>query len=152
MKSGNYAEYDHWIYEKCSLNDIRDKYIYLGNYTDYYNRLGECIKYFYNSSSQKIISINDSNFYYPVEQHGNANMNEIMYAVFIVACHNTSYNNYSCYDKSTINNKVMEAFIYKLYFLSNYIELNNYKEPLIYYYQRVTNVFNVFSYIKSFKF
>ena len=36
----------------------------------------------------------------------------------------------------------MEAYSYKLYFLSNYIELNNYKQPLIYYYQRVANLFN----------
>jgi hypothetical protein len=40
----------------------------------------------------------------------------------------------------------METSIYKLYFLSNYIELNNYKEPLIYYYQIFSNVFNGGSY------
>jgi hypothetical protein len=31
LKSGNYFEYDHWIYDKCSLYDINDKYIYLEN-------------------------------------------------------------------------------------------------------------------------
>ena len=40
----------------------------------------------------------------------------------------------------------MDAYIYKVYFLSNYIDLNNYKEPLIYYYQRITNLFNEESY------
>ena len=146
LKSGNYFEYDHWIYDKCSLNDINDKYIYLENYTEKYNKRGVCIEYFYNSSSKKIITVNDSDFSYPIEQHGNSNINEIMYGIFIIACQNNSYNNFSCYDKLTIYNKIMEAYTYKLYFLSNYIELNNYKEPLIYYYQKVSNLFNGISY------
>ena len=142
LKSENYSDFDHWIYDKCSLYDINDKYIYLRNYTENFDNNGICIKYFYNSSSKKIVTINDSDFSYPVEQHGNSNTNEIMYAIFIVACQNNSFNNFSCYDKLTIYNKIMETYFYKLYFLSNYIELNNYKEPLVYYYQIVSNLFN----------
>ena len=72
MKSENYSDFDHWIYDKCSLYDIKDKYIYLKNYTENFDKIGACIKSFYNSSSKKIISINDSDFSYPVEQHGNS--------------------------------------------------------------------------------
>ena len=146
LKSGNYFDYDHWIYDKCTLYDINDKYIYLKNYTENYNKRGACIKYFFNSSTKKIITINDSDFSYPVEQHGNTNLNEIMYAIFIIACQNSSYNNYTCYDKLTIYNKIMEAYNYKLYFLSSFIELDNYKEPLVYYYQRISNIFNGLTY------
>ena len=140
--------YDHWIYDKCDgENDAKETYKYIkeNGFIKRYEK-AFCIKQYYNSSSQEIIDLNNINFQYPLLAHGNSNPNEILYGIFLQRCQNNSINNFTCYDNNTIDSLALTAYSYSVYFLEQYIDINNYENPLVHFFYRLTNHINKGSY------
>ena len=143
----NRTLFDHWIYGQCDENDIKE---HLNDLKDYkYNyKFGYCVKQFYNSTSKKFYNLNDEGFYYPYLQHGSSRDDSIHYGLLILKCQNNSYydNNYNCYDNENISKYLIDSVGYNVYFLDKSIFINDYKNPLHYYFTRVLNLFNDKSY------
>ena len=146
LENNNEEIYDHWIYDYCD-DDANETYKYIKE--NGFNKRYEkafCIKKFYNSTTQEIIDINNINFQYPQLAHGNSNPNEILYGIFLQRCQNNSLNNFTCYDNNTIDSLALTAYSYSIYFFEQYIDINNYKNPLVHFFYRLTNHINKGSY------
>ena len=145
-KNNNESNYDHWIYGKCEKKDAGDKYKYLYNFSEYFEN-GFCIKGLYNSTLKKVFYDNESEFYYPTQEHGASNVNEQYYGIFIQRCQNNSeINNFECYSENEIDEIVYLSDSYSIYFVDQYIDIENYKNPFVYFYHQITNSINKVSY------
>jgi len=133
--SENRENYDHWIYEKCTENmNNLNKYKKIKNILDIndYTTNSFCISKFYNSTSQNITLYNDTkNFQYPYIKHGMSNSNGTYYIIYFQKCINSTINNYSCVSEEEID-EYLETYggILGFNFLNNYIDINNYKNPI----------------------
>ena len=148
LSNNNESSYDHWIYEKCDGSEANDKLDYLDEiFKSRFFKNGLCIKAFYNATNKELIYKNDSNYQDPILAHGNSNPNEILYGIFIQRCqNNTIINNNKCSDVNTIELDISTAFEYSIYYLEQNFDISNYKNPLKYFYYRLTNHFNNVSY------
>lgn len=146
LANNNESNYDHWIYDRCDNDDIEDKIEYLEDYEELY-RFGMCIKQFYNSTSKKTINISDTDFSYGFMQFGASNPNEIFYGIYIKRCENGSnIHSFSCYDKTTIDNYIKNAYNYSILFLDQNINVENYNTPIQYFFHKINNDINSESY------
>ena len=146
LANNNESNYDHWIYDRCDNGDIEDKKEYLADYEELY-QFGMCIKKFYNSTSKKIINISDTDFTYGFMQFGASNPNEIFYGIYIKRCENGSnIHSFSCYDKTTIDNYIKNAYNYSILFLDQNINVENYNTPIQYFFHKINNDINSESY------
>ena len=148
LSNNNESIYDHWIYEKCDGSEAKDKLKYLDEtFKSRFVKNGLCIKAFYDATNKEIIYINDSKYKDPILAHGNSNPNEILYGIFIQRCQNNSIiNNNKCSEINTIELDISTAFEYSIYYLEQNFDISNYKNPLKYFYYRLTNHFNNVSY------
>ena len=146
LANNNESNYDHWIYDRCDNNDIEDKKQYLNDYEELY-QFGICIKQFYNSTSKKISNISDNDFNYGFMQFGASNPNEIFYGIYIKRCENGSnIHSFSCYDETTIDNYIKNAYNYSILFLDQNINVENYNTPIQYFFHKINNDINSESY------
>jgi hypothetical protein len=145
-KNNNESNYDHWIYGKCEKKDAGDKYKYLDNFTEYFEN-GFCIKGLYNSTLKKVFYDNESEFYHPTQEHGASNVNEQYYGIYIQRCQNNSeINNFECYSENVIDEIVYSSDIVSIFFVDQYIDIENYKNPFVYFYHQISNKINKVSY------
>ena len=145
-KNNNESNYDHWIYGKCEKKDAGDKYKYLDNFTEYFEN-GFCIKGLYNSTLKKVFYDNESEFYHPTQEHGASNVNEQYYGIYIQRCQNNSeINNFECYSENEIDEIVYSSDIVSIFFVDQYIDIENYKNPFVYFYHQISNKINKVSY------
>jgi hypothetical protein len=148
LENNNEEYYDHWIYDSCEGEiDANEtiKYIKENGFLSRYNK-AFCIKQFYNSTTKETIDTKNENFKYPSLAHGNSNQKEILYGIFLQRCQNNTLKNYICYDNETIDSLALTAFSYSIYFLEQYIDINNYENPLVHFFYRLTNHINKGSY------
>ena len=123
------TKHDHWIYESCNistfpsdiLNDISDT-------IDTFKR-GVCLSKYFDKSTGKVISINDTTFKYPSIEHGSSNPNSVYYGIMIQMCKNSSYNNNSCYPQDIIEKYVTSLDGYLIYFVDNTVNFHDYNNP-----------------------
>ena len=130
-------EIDHWIYERCDEYDFSNKYFFKNieilNYSNYI-----CIKKLFNATLNKTFNQNDNQFRYPQIKHGEENELNSMYYIGIFKCINYSYNNNNCYNDNNIDNLIQKGKIYlsfKIHYLENYIDIENYKNPIEYFFR-----------------
>ena len=128
--NGNRTNFDHWLYKPCKGIKIKnEKIINLVNYELYNSSL--CVTKFYNSTSNTFLSINDSNFNYPILKHGTSHPNRTYYAIFFQRCINSTLNNNNCKSEEEINNYISEHTNIGLNILNQEIEVLNYKSPFV---------------------
>jgi len=138
--------YDHWIYESCNNQHIGNLKDYLDDYeTSFYN--SHCINKFYNKTTKKIISINDSNFKYPIVEHGSSNPNSNPYGIYVLRCQNNSdLNKTDCDDENISDKKAIEIDTIHIFFIDHYIDVTNYRYPLTNFYHKISNKIALSSY------
>jgi hypothetical protein len=144
-------DFDFWIYEKCDESDAGNKYKYLENYTQNFKN-GLCIKKFYNSSNKQVYSISDKEFNYPTLEHGASNINEKFYGLFIQRClpkKKSLFNVSNCHNTSYSDDLMISSSMYSIYFIDQNIDTENYKNPLKYYYHKISNRLSTTSYTKN---
>ncbi len=127
---GNRSNFDHWVYKPCKNIKIKEQKII--NLIDYeiYN-LSLCISSFYNSTSNTFLSINDSNFNYPILAHGTSHPNKTFYGIFFQKCINSTLNKNNCKSEEEINHYISQHTSIGINLLNHEIEVLNYKSPFI---------------------
>ena len=144
-------DFDFWIYEKCDVSDAGIKYKYLVNYTKEFQN-GLCIKKFYNSTEKQVYNISDKNFHYPTLEHGASNPNEKFYGLFIQRClpkKKSLFNVSDCYNTSYSDELMMNGSMYSIYFVDQNVDIENYKNPLDFYFHKISNRLSTTSYTKN---
>ena len=144
----NISKYSHWIYEECEISD-------LGNYYNTYsqNQIDNltnslCITKYYDKDLNKVINKNDNNFIYPTLKHGASQHNNFEYGIYFQRCQNHSViNNNNCYSKSDQDKFIKKIIGYEIYFIDHSIDVENYKNPIIYSIHRITSEINANSFV-----
>ena len=142
----NETSFDHWIYGTCDEYDLQDKFKYLEGFIDYFKK-GFCIKKFYNSTLKKSFNINESQFTHSFIAYGASNPNEIFYGIWIKRCQNNSIlNDNFCLPENQIDQIILNSFNYSIIFIETNVDVENYKNPLQYFYHKINNDFSNTSY------
>ena len=148
----NRTLYNHWIYGLCDNSDINDKIKYMDDEKLFKFKNSYCIKYYFDKDLLKLFSIKDEGFKYPYLEHGQGNENSIYYGIYIQFCENNSYYNNEI-NKCKEKKDLLEFFNilngYAIYFLDKNIDINSYKEPFKYFYNKISNNINLISYTSN---
>ena len=138
--NSNLTQYSHWLYGNCVDDDIKDLKD-LKNIKDLINqefpKKSACIRKYFDSETQKYYNSTDKNFQWPSLLHGCSNNNSSNYGIIIEKCRNDSLKT-NCKSKSEID-KYLEHLFTILYFVDNYIEVLDYKNPISKYLYKLTN-------------
>ena len=145
-KNTDLSLYDHWIYEPCNnqhLGNLKDTLNH--SETSFYK--SRCINKFYNKTTKKIISLNNSDFKYPTIEHGSSNPNSNPYGIFILRCKNNfKLNKTNCDDEKISDKKVIELDSINIFLIDHYIDVTNYSYPLTNFYHKISNKIALSSY------
>ena len=144
MEDKSLKKVDHWIYGLCDENvskGIND----LIEFKEY--KESACIKKYYSSLKKEYYDINDINFKWPILSHGISNPNVKTYHIIIDKCSQDTLD--LMFDKKYTckNDSEMEIFFSgnhgcELYFIDEYIDVSNYKEPNKKFFYRIENTFS----------
>ena len=148
----NRTLYNHWIYGLCDNNDINDKIKYIDDEKLLNFKKSYCIKYYFDKDLLKLFSIKDEGFKYPYIEHGQSNEKSIYYGIFIQFCENNSYYNIEinkCKKKEHLFDFLNKLIGYCIYFLDKNIDINSYNEPYKYFFNKISNNFNLISYTSN---
>ena len=147
MEDNNPLNYDHWIYEYCNIGDgINEEENILINQAYSKEKHVFCITKFYNKTTKIITEKKNNTFKYPTIEHGTSNPNLIYYGIIIQKCQNNILNNFSCNDDETMNNNIIKASKYSVYFLDNYVDLEKSTESFYSFLTKVSTVLSLNTY------
>ena len=148
----NRTLFSHWIYGLCDNNDIKEKISLLDNQQELMYKKSYCIKYYYNKDSAKLYGLNEKGFKYPTIERGQSNENAIYYGIFIQGCDNNSYYDVKfneCQSKENLMTYLNKLNGYCIYFLDKNIDVNSYKEPFKYFFNKITNTLSFNTYTSN---
>ena len=138
LNNGGEFSYFHWVYSKCN-NDSDTKGIgYLIN-SDIFNE-SVCIKKFYNKFTRQYYETNDTNFEWPIINHGASHPNLEFYGVIVKKCENTSFRlRYfeECSPEEEIKEYIQNIHI-NFRIIDYYADVLNFKNPLTKYFYPIT--------------
>lgn len=149
IENRNLENFDHWIYGLCNdEKDIKD-INYLLNNKEY--KHCACIRKYYSSSDKKYYNTSDKNFLWPIISKGTYNPNVSFYQVIVDKCNNDSLKlilgeNYYCKNDSEIDQYFSGSQGFHFYFIDQYIDISNYKEPNKKFFYRIENLLSKESY------
>ena len=138
---------DHWIYGYCNKEANTEGLDDLLNY-DFFEK-SACIKAFYNSTEKEYYNVRDPKFVWPEIAYGTFNELNKLYGIFIQKCNNQTIEDvlgedHVCKTEEQINNYfniIGGSRIIHLYFVNNYINVLNYKNPNNKFFYRIENPF-----------
>ena len=145
--NNNDSEINHYIYEPCNENDVGENLLKNAGINEDIKEninFGYCIKKYYNKDTKTIKYQNESDFDYPILEHGASQPNNREYGIYIKKCqNNTVINNNSCYDNETINEYINNYLsIYLINFIDSNIDVQNYKNPIEKFFHNIGNSVN----------
>ena len=127
---------DHWIYDLCEENtdnSLLNKTIF---HNKYFFQESLCLKYYYNSKTEKYFTNKETEFKYPFIKNS-LNNNEILTLnVNVEKCVNNSFNfkfnnqyNYHCASDNEVSIFLSEIKEIYLYYHNHHVLVDNYKHP-----------------------
>ena len=144
MEDKNIKLIDHWIYGFCDENDSKgiNDLIEVEEY-----KKSACIKKYYNSLKKEYYDAKNINFKWPILSHGNFNLNVKSYHIVIDKCNQETLElifgkNYTCKNDSEMDIYFSGNYGSRLYFIDEYIDVSNYKEPNKKFIYRIENTFS----------
>ena len=147
MADNNPLHYDHWIYEYCNKGEgVNEEENILLSQAYEKEKHVFCITKVYNKTTQKVIRKKDKEFTYPTLEHGTSNPNHVYYGLLIVKCQNNTLNSNTCNSNDIIEKNILEATKYSIYFLDNYVDLENTKDAFFSFLTKVSTVFSTETY------
>ena len=143
VEDNDLSKYSYWIYEYCEVSDLGDlKQYYTSSQIDNLTN-SVCISKYYNKDTNSLKSKNDEDFEWPTLVHGASQFNNFEYGIYIQRCQNNSIvNNNNCYSKSKQDEFIANAHAYAIYFIDHYVDVEQYKKPIINSIHRVSNELN----------
>ena len=148
----NLSNYDHWLYGLCN-NDTDTEGISNLITHQFYN-ISACIRKYFNSSEQKYYDTNDTvNFKWPEMAHGTYNPEKDFYLIILEKCDNTTLKialgeEYQCKNIKSLD-EYFESGAIHFYFVDQYVDVLNYKEPNRKYIYRIENKLSKESYSQN---
>ena len=138
-KSKNLSNYNHWLYGLCNNESDTKGISHLVNY-DFFNK-SACIKKYFSYIDQKYYNINETKFRWPVIAHGTYNADNKFYSLILERCEESTINlilgkDIHCRNESEIRLYNSAAH---LFYIDNYIDVLNYKNPITKYFYRIEN-------------
>ena len=129
--------YDHWVFDTCENNDIKDLNSSLfSNVVNFTN--SACIRYYYNSKEKKYYSLGDENFLWPFLENGISQSDNIYLTTIVQKCSNYSVIKELlgvCPTQKEIDDHLNKYFEIYLYFTDIHVDPSNYKYPIKKYLQ-----------------
>ena len=150
-KYNGIKSFDHWLYGYCN-KEINTKGLDdLITYT-FFNK-SACIKKYYNSTEGQYYDIGDPKFSWPIIGHGTFTNHNDLFGIYIQKCNNETIkhilgNGYQCKNDSELDNyfDVKGTRFFHLYFVNNYVNISNYKNPYFSYFYRMEIQLNLKEY------
>ena len=138
----NLSNFDHWLYGYC--NNETDTVGIKNIINHSFFNISACIKKYFNSSEQKYYDSTDTaNFKWPKISHGTYNSENEFYLVVFEKCDESTLNlimgeGHHC-KKSKDLNKYFNYGAIHFYFIDQFVDILNYKEPNRKYFYRIEN-------------
>ena len=140
----NISHFDHWLYGICNNNSDTEGISHLINY-EYFEK-SACIKKYFDSKEQIYYDIGNPKFRWPVLSHGTFNIKNRFYSIVVEECKNETINLILGGNQKCINNPLISVRTSYFYFINNYINIFNYKNPTIKFLDRIENGINRHNY------
>lgn len=142
LQDKNLSKYDHWLYGYCNNDSDTEGIGYLINERDYNN--AACIKKYFSSSEQRYYDTSHPNFRWPIIAHGTYNPYKKFYNVFVERCKENTIREilgegFHCSNDDEMEEMFALRGALHFYFIDNYIDVLNYKNPNTKYFYRVEN-------------
>ena len=138
---------EHWIYGFCNKNINTEGLDDLLTY-DFFEK-SACIKKYYNSSEGKYYDIGHPKFKWPEIAHGTFNELNKLYGIYVQKCNNKTIknilgNDYNCKSDSEIDKYFNFGYprLFNFYFINNYINVLDYKNPNKKFFYRIETPFS----------
>ena len=132
----NLTKHIHWIYGPCNDKDSENIKEFLIN--DFPQK-SACIRQYFDITTQKYYNTTEPNFKWPYIQKETANKKSTNYGVVVEKCRNDTLKN-DCKSKDYIN-QYLKTRYFAFYFIDQFIDSRNYKNPLIKYSYKLSNGF-----------
>ena len=145
----NLSHFNHWVYGKCELSDVKDvkDLLKIDDYTK-----AACLKKYYSYSTGQYYDKNDPNFIPPSLKHGMSNDNYSFYTIGIERCRDDKLRRMrglgSCKENDAIN-KIIDLSILNLDFLDHYPDVLDYHEPFKDYFFTMNHLVYTDSYVTN---
>jgi len=137
-------QFEHWLYGLCDEDDSKgiNDLIEFGGY-----KKSACIKKYYNPLKKEYYDVNDINFKWPILSHGSLNSEGKYYNIIIDKCNQETLDllfdkKYTCKKDNEIDLYFSGNYGCELYFIDEYIDVSNYKEPNKKFFYRIENAFS----------
>ena len=132
LNDKNLSKIDHWIYGFCNNETDTEGISHLIKYNFFEN--SACIKKYFNSKEQRYYDTGDSKFRWPIISHGTYLSNNVFYTLIIEKCEEETINlilggRSYCRSEEEIEELMQFSTAAHLYYVDNYINILNYKNP-----------------------
>ena len=143
LKRRNLSDIEHWLYGYCDKNINTEGLDELVTY-EFFNK-SACIKYYYNSTVKNYYKIGDPHFKWPKIAYGTFNDKNKIYGLFIQKCKKDIIK-YILGENSICQENIDKYFaeatrVLHLYFINNYVNVLDYKNPNNKFFYRIENPF-----------
>ena len=135
LSNNNLSQYNHWIYGLCNSNDIKN-IKNLANNLEFPEK-SACIRYYFDTKTQKYYNTSDNYFKWPALLHGASNDNCINYGIILEKCRNDSLKN-NCRPEEDIDNYIENLYAI-LFFIDYYADVLSYENPYKKYLNKLTD-------------
>ena len=145
--------YNHWIYGPCdkqkNAKDIDESFL-----QNFFEK-SACITKYFDKEKQKYFDIDDSEFRWPTMAHGASNSNSIFYTIVLEKCKKSTLDlilgeGYECSNDDELNKTIGEDLAASLFFVNNYVDIFNYKNPDIKIIHQIENKIQMTKYPVNF--
>jgi len=134
--NNNLTKYIHWIYGPCNDKDSGNLKQFLKSS---FPQKSACIRQYFDIITQKYYNTNEPNFKWPFIQKETSNKKSTNYGVIVEKCRNDTLKN-NCKSLDNIN-EYLQTKYFAFYFIDQFIDSRNYKNPLIKYSYKLSNGF-----------
>ena len=136
---------NHWLYGLCNNENDTKGISHL--IKEKFFLQSACIRKYYNATEKKYYDTSDENFRWPVIAHGTYHPEHQYYGIFVQACRNETIGlvlgkGSHCKSFNEINEIVSKPSSTHLFYIDNYVDSLNYKNPNTKFFNRVENSFN----------
>ena len=152
LRNNNLKKMSHWLYGYCENETDTEGISNLITY-DFFGKTA-CIKKFYNSIDQRYYDKGDPNFKWPEIAHGTFQENYKIYNIIVERCKEDTIGyilgeGYHCRNDTEMIKYFRSATgvrVFHFYFVNNYINVLDYKNPKKNFIYRLESIFSTSQY------
>ena len=148
----NLSKREHWLYGKCNNISDTEGLGYLIDY-DFFEK-SACIRKYFSIQDQKYYDTDDPKFRWPEISHGTYHKDYKIYNIFIEKCQEDTVSlilgeGNHCKNFSELEETYVNYTYYGIayfYYINQYIDVLNYENPNIKFFEEIQTVLNKYQY------